>query len=43
MQQIKQLIPNCMSFIEGTVGPALAVHTGPGLLGIYVQALPVMK
>ena len=43
MQQIKQLIPNCKSFIEGTVGPALAVHTGPGLLGIYVQALPVMK
>lgn len=28
MQQIKQLIPNCKSFIEGTVGPALAVHTG---------------
>ncbi len=43
VQQVKQLIPNCKSFIESTVGPALAVHTGPGLLGIYVQALPVMK
>ncbi len=41
--QLKQLIPNCKTFIEGTVGPALGVHTGPGLLGIYVQALPVMK
>ena len=43
MQQLKELIPNCKSFIEGTVGPALGVHTGPGLLGIYVQALPAMK
>lgn len=43
MQQLKQLIPNCKSFIEGTVGPALGVHTGPGLLGIYIQALPAMK
>lgn len=41
--QLKELIPNCKSFIEGTVGPALGVHTGPGLLGIYVQALPVLK
>lgn len=43
MSELKKLIPNCKSFIEGTVGPALGVHTGPGLLGIYVQALPVMS
>lgn len=43
MQQLKKLVPNCVSFVEGTVGPALGVHTGPGLLGLMVQAIPAME
>lgn len=41
LEEVKRRIPNCKSFNEGTVGPALVVHTGPGLLGIFVQALPI--
>lgn len=40
MNEVKRLIPNSKVFYEGTVSPALVVHTGPGLIGINVQALP---
>lgn len=40
LSEVKRLIPNCKAFYEGTVSPALVVHTGPGLIGINVQALP---
>ncbi len=43
MAQLKKLVPNSIAFVEGDVGPALAVHTGPGLLGIFVQAIPAME
>ena len=39
-EEVKRRIPNCKSFQQGTVGPALVVHTGPGLIGINVQSLP---
>lgn len=41
LEEVKRRIPNCKSFQEQNVGPALVVHTGPGLLGINVQALPI--
>ncbi|NLC32857.1 MAG: DegV family protein [Clostridiales bacterium] len=41
LEEVKRRIPNCKSFQEQTVGPALVVHTGPGLLGINVQALTI--
>lgn len=41
MEEVKRRIPNCKIFRDASVGPALVVHTGPGLLGIFVQALPV--
>ncbi len=40
LEEVKRRITNCKEFFEGTVSPALVVHTGPGLIGISVQALP---
>lgn len=40
LQEIKSKLPDCTSFIQGDVSPALVVHTGPGLIGINVQAIP---
>lgn len=39
-QEVMRRIPNIKLFIETTVSPALVVHTGPGLVGISIQALP---
>jgi DegV family protein with EDD domain len=39
LEEVKRRITNCKNYIEGTVSPALVVHTGPGLIGISVQAL----
>lgn len=36
---ILKLLPDSVEVIEGEVGPALGVHTGPGLLGIGIQLL----
>lgn len=39
--ELRQLLPDCGDILESDVSPALVVHTGPGLIGIGVQALPV--
>ncbi len=41
MAELKRLLPDCGEIIFSDVSPALVVHTGPGLIGIGVQALPV--
>ncbi len=41
MAELKRLLPDCGEIIVSDVSPALVVHTGPGLIGIGVQALPV--
>jgi DegV family protein with EDD domain len=38
--ELRQLLPQCEQFIQTDVSPALSVHTGPGLIGIAIQALP---
>ena len=40
MSELKRRLPHCERFISTDVSPALSVHTGPGLIGIAVQALP---
>jgi DegV family protein with EDD domain len=40
MQEVRRLMPQCKEFFVGDVSPALVVHTGPGLIGISVQAIP---
>ena len=40
MEELKQKLTNCEQFVSTDVSPALSVHTGPGLIGISVQALP---
>ncbi|NLW20446.1 MAG: DegV family protein [Clostridiales bacterium] len=40
MAELKRRLPHCERFISTDVSPALSVHTGPGLIGIAVQALP---
>jgi DegV family protein with EDD domain len=40
MEELKRLLPHCEQFISTDVSPALSVHTGPGLIGIAIQALP---
>ena len=40
MAEMKRLLPACERFLSTDVSPALAVHTGPGLIGVSVQALP---
>ena len=37
--KLKQLFPQAEAIFEGPVGPALGVHTGPGLIGIGIQLL----
>lgn len=37
--KLKQLFPQAEAIFEGAVGPALGVHTGPGLIGIGIQLL----
>ena len=39
MEELKRKLPDCRQFISTDVSPALSVHTGPGLIGISVQAL----
>lgn len=41
LAELRRLLPDCGEIIVSDVSPALVVHTGPGLLGIGVQALPV--
>lgn len=40
LNELKQILPQCEQFIHTDVSPALSVHTGPGLIGIAIQALP---
>jgi len=40
LEELKKLLPQCDQFLSTDVSPALSVHTGPGLIGIAVQALP---
>ncbi len=40
VEELKRLLPDCLHFVQTDVSPALVVHTGPGLIGIAVQALP---
>ena len=40
MQTIKERLPNASTYLMTDISPALSVHTGPGLIGIAVQALP---
>lgn len=40
MDEMKRLLPDSVEFIKTDVSPALSVHTGPGLIGVAVQALP---
>jgi len=40
MEELKRKLPDCVQFVSTDVSPALSVHTGPGLIGISVQALP---
>ena len=40
MAELKRLLPQCVRFIRTDISPALSVHTGPGIVGITVQALP---
>ncbi|HSK69497.1 MAG TPA: DegV family protein [Candidatus Limnocylindria bacterium] len=40
LAELRQLLPRCEQFIQTDVSPALGVHTGPGLIGIAIQALP---
>ncbi|MBE0601570.1 MAG: DegV family protein [Firmicutes bacterium] len=40
-EELKQKLSRCEEWVSTDVSPALSVHTGPGLIGIVVQALPV--
>ena len=40
MEELKRKLPQCERFIKTDISPALSVHTGPGIIGIAVQALP---
>lgn len=40
VEEIQRLLPACKHLVQTDVSPALVVHTGPGLIGITVQALP---
>ena len=40
MEELKRRLPQCERFTKTDVSPALSVHTGPGLIGISVHALP---
>lgn len=40
MNVIKERLPNASNFLMSDISPALSVHTGPGIIGIAVQALP---
>lgn len=35
-EKLEQLIPHCTVTIRGQISPALAVHVGPGLVGVIV-------
>lgn len=41
--KILETITNCVDFIEGQIGPAMVVHTGPGLVGIAVHPIESSK
>ena len=40
MEELKRRVPKGVSYIRTDISPALSVHTGPGIIGITVQALP---
>lgn len=40
LEELKRKLPQCERFIKTDISPALSVHTGPGIIGIAVQALP---
>ena len=40
MRVIKERLPGASMYLMTDISPALSVHTGPGLIGIAVQALP---
>ncbi len=40
MRVLKERLPGASMFLMTDLSPALGVHTGPGLIGIAVQALP---
>ena len=40
MEELKRLVPKGVNYIRTDISPALSVHTGPGIIGITVQALP---
>ncbi len=40
LEELRRRLPQCERFLQTDVSPALSVHTGPGLIGISVQALP---
>lgn len=42
MEELKRRLPDAVAYIKTDVSPALSVHTGPGLIGIAVQALPAL-
>ena len=39
-EELKQRLSKCEEWISTDISPALSVHTGPGLIGIAIQALP---
>lgn len=41
MTELKSRLPHAEQFISSDISPALSVHTGPGLIGLVVQNLPV--
>ena len=38
-EAVMKALPGVKQFIEGQIGPALGVHTGPGLVGIGIQII----
>jgi DegV family protein with EDD domain len=38
-KQLRTLLPHAKMSFEGNISPSLAVHTGPGLIGICIQKL----
>ena len=40
MEDLKRRMPDCEFFVITDVSSVLSGHTGPGLIGIAVQALP---
>lgn len=39
IRMLREKLPPTQKIFEGTISPTLTVHTGPGLLGIFIQPL----